>query len=380
MAEGRPGRARAITLDLPLVIAVASLSVLGLLNLRSAVSVVDISLYETQLNWFAVGGVAALAVWLFDPRAVLRYAYALYGTVLLLLILVLAVGREANQAQRWLNLGPVSLQPSEFMKIALILAIARIFHGEAGPEPRTLKDFLLPAVLTAIPTALVLKQPDLGTALIYPLILLSMATLLRTQLRSVLLAVLGIVISLPIAWSFLHEYQKDRVVTFFASFVSTEKLDVKDKAWQTVQSKIAVGSGHWFGKGFMKGTQNQLSFVPFSHTDFPFAVWGEEHGFVGSVLLLCLYLFVVLWALRISARARDRFGALVAAGLASMIFWHVTINLGMVLGLLPVVGVTLPLFSYGGSSVLANLLGVGLLLGISARRAGSPWEGLGRRA
>jgi rod shape determining protein RodA len=207
-----------------------------------------------------------------------------------------------------------------------------------------------------------------------------MATLLRTQLRSVLLAVLGIVISLPIAWSFLHEYQKDRVVTFFASFVSTEKLDVKDKAWQTVQSKIAVGSGHWFGKGFMKGTQNQLSFVPFSHTDFPFAVWGEEHGFVGSVLLLCLYLFVVLWALRISARARDRFGALVAAGLASMIFWHVTINLGMVLGLLPVVGVTLPLFSYGGSSVLANLLGVGLLLGISARRAGSPWEGLGRRA
>jgi len=265
------------------------------------------------------------------------------------------------------------------LKIALILAIARIFHGEVRPEPRTLKDFILPAALTAVPTALVLKQPDLGTSLIYPLIFFSMATVLRTRARSVLLAVLGIAVALPIAWSFLREYQKERVVTFFSALVSSEKLDVQDAAWQTTQSKIAVGSGHIFGKGFLHGTQNQLGFVPFQHTDFPFAVWSEEHGFVGVSLLMALYMFVVLWALRIASRARDRFGALVAIGVAAMLFWHVAINMGMVLGLLPVVGVTLPLFSYGGSSVLANLIGVGLLLSISARRQGSPWEGLGGR-
>ncbi|MBI5500052.1 MAG: rod shape-determining protein RodA [Deltaproteobacteria bacterium] len=374
-----PGRTRRIVLDLPLVFAVACIAVLGLLNLRSAVSVVNLTFYETQLKWFAAGGTAALVVWLVDHRVFLRYTWVAYAVVVLLLVLVLVVGRQANQAQRWLNLGPIGLQPSEFMKIAIILAVARLFHGEVRPEPRTLKDFLLPAALTAVPTALVLKQPDLGTALIYPLIFLSMAMLLRVRARSVLFAGLGIAVTVPIAWSFLHGYQKERVVTFFASLFSKEQLDVQDAAWQTTQSKIAVGSGHIFGKGFLHGTQNQLGFVPFQHTDFPFAVWGEEHGFVGVALLIALYLFVVLWALRIASRARDRFGALVAVGVAAMIFWHVAINMGMVLGLLPVVGVTLPLFSYGGSSVLANLLGVGLLLSISARRTGSPWEGLGGR-
>lgn len=369
-----PGRTRRIVLDLPLVFAVTCLGVLGLLNLRSAVSVVNLNFYETQLKWFAAGGAAAFVVWLVNHRVFLRYAYAAYGLVLVLLILVLAVGRQANQAQRWLNLGPIGLQPSEFMKIALILAVARVFHGEVRPEPRTLKDFLLPAALTGIPTALVLKQPDLGTALIYPLILLLMCTLLRTRLRSVLFAAGATAIAVPVAWSFLHGYQKERVVTFFASLFSQGKLDVRDAAWQTTQSKIAVGSGHIFGKGFLHGTQNQLGFVPFQHTDFPLAVWGEEHGFVGVLLLVVLYLFVVLWALRIAARARDRFGALVATGVAAMLFWHVAINMGMVLGLLPVVGVTLPLFSYGGSSVLANLTGIGLLLSVSARRVGSPWE------
>jgi len=374
------GRTRRIVLDLPMVFAVACIAILGLLNLRSAVSVVNLTFYETQLKWFAAGGLAAFVIWLVDHRVFLRYAYAAYGLVLVLLILVLAVGREANQAQRWLNLGPIGLQPSEFMKIVLILAIARVFHGEVRPEPRTLKDFILPAALTAIPTALVLKQPDLGTALIYPLILLSMAMILRIRGRSMLLAAGGMAVGVPVAWSFLHGYQKERVVTFFTSLFSKETLDIQDAAWQTTQSKIAVGSGHIFGKGFLHGTQNQLGFVPFQHTDFPFAVWGEEHGFVGVALLMALYLFVVLWAVRIAARARDRFGALVAIGVASMLFWHVAINMGMVLGLLPVVGVTLPLFSYGGSSVLANLIGVGMLLSVSARRSGSPWEGLGGRS
>lgn len=373
------GRQRRITIDLPLVMAVASLAVLGLLNLRSAVSVVNLQFYETQLTWFGVGGLTTLVVWLVDHRVFLRYSYASYGLVVVLLILVLAVGRQANQATRWLIVGPVSIQPSEFMKIALILSIARIFHGDVRPEPRTLKDFLLPAALTAIPTALVLKQPDLGTALIYPLILVSMVMVLRVRVRSLLLAFGGFLAALPLAWSYLHGYQRERVVTLFASLFSSEHLDVQDAAWQTTQSKIAVGSGHIFGKGFLHGTQNQLGFVPFQHTDFPFAVWGEEHGFVGSVLLMALYLFVVLWALRIASRARDRFGALVAVGVAAMLFWHVAINMGMVLGLLPVVGVTLPLFSYGGSSVLANLIGIGLLLSIAAHRSGSPWEGLGAR-
>lgn len=367
-------RGARIAADLPLLIAVASLGILGLLNLRSAVSVVNMALYETQMTWFAVGGVAALVTWLADYRVLVRYAYVAYGAVLLLLILVLAIGRESNQAQRWLHIGPLSFQPSEIMKIGLIVAIARVFHADVKAEPRTLKDFLLPAALTALPTFLVIKQPDLGTALIYPLILFSMGLVLRVRARSVLAAAVIMAVLVPVAWSYLHNYQKKRVVTFVSALFAEETLDVQKEGWQTNQSKIAVGSGHVFGKGYQKGTQNRLGYVPYQHTDFPFAVWAEEHGFVGSALLMMLYLFVILWAIRIAARSRDRFGALVAMGVAAMLFWHVAINMGMVLGLLPVVGVTLPLFSYGGTSVLANLVGVGLLLSISARRLGSAWE------
>ncbi|MDI7267805.1 MAG: rod shape-determining protein RodA [Myxococcota bacterium] len=367
-------RAGRIPADVPLLTAVASLGVLGLLNLRSAVSVVNIEFYETQMYWFAFGGFVAMVAWLADYRIFLRHAYLLYGGVLVLLILVLGVGTELNQARRWLFLGPVSFQPSEVMKIALVLAVARVFHSDVKPDPRTLKDFLLPSALAAIPTFLVIKQPDLGTALIYPLIFFSMALVLRVRGRSVAVALIAVLLLLPVGWSYLHDYQKERVVTFFASLISEEKLDVQDKGWHTVQSKIAVGSGHLFGKGFMQGTQNRMGFVPYQHTDFPFAVWAEEHGFAGSVLLVALYMFVVLWAVRIASRARDRFGALVAIGVGAMIFWHAVINIGMVLGLLPVVGVTLPFFSYGGSSVLATLIGIGLLLSVSARRLGSAWE------
>jgi rod shape determining protein RodA len=367
-------RDQRIGLDLPLVVAIGCISVLGLLNLRSAVSVVNLTYYETQLRWFGVGGLAVLVFWLIDHRVFLRFAYTAYAGVLVLLFLVLAVGREANQAQRWLHLGALSIQPSEFMKIALILSVARWFHGDVRPEPRTLKDFLLPVALTAVPTFLVVRQPDLGTALTYPIIFLSMVSVLRIRLRTILFSLAAIAVAVPIAWSFLREYQQDRVLTLFTALFAQEQLDVQGEGWQTTQSIIAVGSGGLFGKGFMRGTQNQGGFVPFQHTDFPFAVWCEEHGFVGALILGLLYLFVVLWGIRIASRARDRFAALAAVGISAMVFWHVAINLGMVLGLLPVVGVTLPLFSYGGSSVLANLIGVGILLSISARRVRAPWE------
>ena len=364
-----------------MVALIFAIALIGLATVYSATytSKGPSTLYYRQLVWLAIGVIVMLLALVVDYHTVGRYAYVLYAVSLLLLILVMAIGRTGMGAQRWLAIGPFAFQPSELAKLSVTLALARYFAEDPKRGGYDLRDLAIPGVMVLIPLLLVLKQPDLGTSLIYPLIFFSMATVLRTRARSVLLAVLGIAVALPIAWSFLHEYQKERVVTFFSALVSSEKLDVQDAAWQTTQSKIAVGSGHIFGKGFLHGTQNQLGFVPFQHTDFPFAVWSEEHGFVGVSLLMALYMFVVLWALRIASRARDRFGALVAIGVAAMLFWHVAINMGMVLGLLPVVGVTLPLFSYGGSSVLANLIGVGLLLSISARRQGSPWEGLGGR-
>lgn len=215
-----------------------------------------------------------------------------------------------------------------------------------------------------LPTALILKQPDLGTALILFLVFMTIMLLTRIRLRSFLMLVAIGAVSAPLAWHYLLKgYQKTR----FLSFLNPTH-DVLGSNWHAHQSIVAIGSGMLTGKGFLGGTQNSHGFMPDQHTDFPFPVWAEEHGFIGALLLLALYFFFVVWAVRIASVAKDRFGAIVAVGVASIVFWHVIINLGMVTGLLPVVGVTLPLFSYGGSSTLTIMLGIGLLMNISMRR------------
>jgi rod shape determining protein RodA len=352
--------------DWPLFISVALLAVIGIINLYSATSVShghgdD---YIQQIYWLVGGGILATVVAAIDYRHYERLGYALYGVGIVLLVLVFILGREIRGSSRWIYIGSYSFQPSEFMKLFLVIALAKYLHDDPRSEGRTLKNLVAPAVITAIPTALIMLQPDLGTALILILIFLSICALTHIQARSlVALAVVGAILA-PVFWGYgLRGYQNGRITAWLNP---NEKLLTDN--WDPHHARIAVGNGGWLGQGFMKGSQNQFMFLHEQHSDFPFPVFAEEWGLVGSVALVALYGFMVLWCLRVASSAKDRFGAVLAVGVGSIIFWHAVFNLGMVTGLLPVVGVTLPLFSYGGSSVMTVLIGVGLVMNVSMRR------------
>lgn len=352
------------TLDWPLIVVVLAIAVLGIVNLYSATSVSSSDLYITQLYWLAFGAGAAAIAAAIDYRYVERYAYFFYGAGVLALMAVLLFGREIQGSQRWLSLGAANLQPSELMKLLLIIGLAKYLHNDPRTEGRTLRDLIIPGAMTALPVLLILRQPDLGTSLVILLIFFTIMFMTRLTLRS-FLTLVGIgLAALPVAWAYLlHPYQRTRIVALF-----DPDFDPLGAGWHARQSLVAIGSGQLFGKGFMGSTQNQNRFLPFQNTDFPFPIFCEEHGFVGAMLLLGLFLFLVLWCLRIASRAHDRFGAVLATGVAAILFWQVFINLGMVTRLLPVAGVTLPMISYGGSSLLTVLLGVGFVLNISMRR------------
>ncbi len=254
------------------------------------------------------------------------------------------------------------------MKIFLIIALAKYLHNDPKTDGRTLKDLVIPGLLLAVPMGLILAQPDLGTALICAFIFGTIMVLTNLKLRSLFTLAVAFVLSAPLTWAYLlQDYQKGRLTAFWDRLIGNE-ADILDTGWHTHQSMVAIGSGGALGKGFLQGTQNQFRFLPDQHSDFPFSVWAEEHGFIGTALILGLYLFLVVWGLKIASQAKDRFGAVVAVGVSAMIFWQAIINVGMVSGMLPVVGMTLPLFSYGGSSVLTILMGIGLLMNVSMRR------------
>jgi rod shape determining protein RodA len=253
------------------------------------------------------------------------------------------------------------------MKVALIIALAKFLHDDTKTDGRALKDLIIPGMILAIPMGLILAQPDLGTALICAFIFGTIMVLTQLKIRSLLTLAAAFALSAPITWNYmLRDYQKGRITAFLAQWSGEQ--DIQDSGWHTHQSLVSIGSGGFWGKGFMQGTQNQYGFLPDQHSDFPFSVWAEEQGFLGTMLLLGLYLFLVLWGLRIASQAKDRFGAVCAVGVSALIFWQSVINLGMVSGMLPVVGMTLPLFSYGGSSVLTVAMGIGLLMNVSMRR------------
>jgi rod shape determining protein RodA len=250
------------------------------------------------------------------------------------------------------------------MKLALAVALAKFLHDDARGEGRSLKDLLIPALVTAVPVILILRQPDLGTAIILLLVFASTSALLRFRWRSVgaLFGIIGVV--LPLVWSYgLKDYQRQRV----SSFLNPE-ADLRGAGWQAHHARIAIGNGGLFGQGYMRGSQNQFRFLPDQYSDFPFPVFAEDWGFVGGLVLVGLYAFLSVWAIRVASQAKDRFGAVLAVGVGAMIFWQAFINLGMVVGLLPVVGVPLPLFSSGGSSIITMLMGIGLLMNVSMRR------------
>ena len=352
--------------DWVLLLTVSVLVGIGILNLYSATANwhdAATPLYMKQMLWFGGGVLLVFLICCFDYRHLEHFAIHAYIISVGLLLYVLLLGKTSMGATRWINLGFFNLQPSEVIKIVMVLVLARIFGRTAHPQGFSFAELWLPALLLLVPVALILKQPDLGTALMVAFIPLSMLLFAGLQRRTLFwLGLLGILTAVA-GWFGLHDYQKARIYTFL-----DPEADPLGSGYHIIQSKIAVGSGGFFGKGFLHGTQSQLSFLPERHTDFAFSVFAEEWGFTGSVVLLLGYLFLIVWGLYIARRAADRFGMFLAIGVTAMIFWHIIVNLGMVIGLLPVVGVPLPLFSYGGTSMVTMMTGVGLLMSVSMRR------------
>jgi rod shape determining protein RodA len=353
--------------DWPLFVMVAAIALIGVVNLYSATNAMQAQLrdiYITQIYWLTLGAGVAVLIASIDYRYYERYGWVAYGTGIVLLALVFLLGREVRGSQRWIPIGSFSLQPSELMKVFFIVALAKHLHDDPRTEGRTLKDLIIPGFILAVPLMLILAQPDLGTAVIILAIFGTIMFLTHLKLRSFITLVVSFVVSAPLTWRYLlKDYQRERMTAFL-----DPENDILGKGWHAYQAKIAIGSGGLTGKGFLQGTQVQHRFLPDAHSDFPFSVWAEEQGFIGSLVLVLLYTILVLWGLKIASEAKDRFGAVVAVGVSALIFWQTVINLGMVSGLLPVVGITLPLFSYGGSSVLTVMMGIGLLMSVSMRR------------
>jgi rod shape determining protein RodA len=344
---------------------VVLISAIGIWNLASASRTAHAPVWISQLAWMGVGTVLALFIALFDTRAFQRAAWVFYCVVLVLLLLVLVKGRVVMGARRWIGFGPANLQPSELAKLGVALALAAWFHvdAERRKDGYGLLGLIVPLVITLVPAVLTLKQPDLGTALI--ICAVGFTQILFAKVRWKTLAILAVVGvgGATFAYPHLKPYQKKRVETFL-----NPQGDARGAGYHATQSMIAVGSGQGLGKGWGQGTQKNYSFLPEQHTDFIFSVWAEEHGFVGCLLLILLYFALVTSAVDIAGNARDRFASFLAIGITGMLFWQVAINVGMVIGMLPVVGVTLPLMSYGGSSVLTIFMAVGLLANVWMRR------------
>jgi rod shape determining protein RodA len=343
------------------------LALAGVVNLMSAASSDAGGMAPAavrQLAWIGMGLLVMFIALVPDYRRLERAGPFIYVAGIVALLAVLAVGPIIKGAQRWLILGPVRLQPSELFKIIMVVVFARLLARRQSNASLGLVDLILPAVILGAPAFLILKQPDLGTAMLVVLTSMSFLLIVPVRLRTVATLGIGGIAFVSVAWSFyLHDYQKQRISTFL-----NPDLDRLGTAYHAIQSQIAVGSGGLFGKGWGDGSQTQLDFLPEQQTDFVFSVLGEEWGFVGASVILLIYVGLMIRGLMIARASKDLFGAYLAIGVTGMFFWAGTINVGMVIGVLPVVGVPLPLFSYGGSSLLTCMLGIGLLMNVSMRR------------
>ncbi len=347
-----------------LLINLIAICLIGLLNLYSASIAKNSNLYIHQLYYFLLNIPLMTIVMAVDYRLLDRFAYFIYLLAIFLLILVLFKGKVVGGSQRWLDLKVVSFQPSEFAKVAVIIALAHYFHHHKSRGSYNLRELVKPFILIAIPVTLILKEPDLGTGILVFAIAISMVLFVRVRLYSLLqLAILGLAGS-AVAWFWvLKAYQKRRIFAFL-----NPGGDLLGANYHSRQSMIAVGSGKFWGKGLTEGTQTQLRFLPEQHTDFIFSVWAEEWGFLGATLLLLLFLTLITQIIYVGRNARDKFGILLCVGIAAMVFWHLIVNICMVTRLIPVVGVTLPFMSYGGSSLTMFLLLIALCLNISCRK------------
>tara|TARA_Y100000588_G_scaffold335186_1_gene375210 strand:- start:105 stop:1247 length:1143 start_codon:yes stop_codon:yes gene_type:complete len=310
-----------------------------------------------QMFLFSLGMLLMVLVAIIDIRFWLKLSYLVYGFNLSLLLIVEVLGSVGMGAQRWLDVGLFQFQPSETMKIALVMALARYFHGLETYDVRRIRFLVVPLLLIAIPLILVLRQPDLGTAGVLGLLGAMMLWLAGIRLWHFFGFALCVFASIPIGWQFLHAYQKQRVMTFL-----DPASDPLGSGYHIIQSKIAMGSGGVFGKGFLSGTQSHLNFLPEKQTDFIFTMLAEEFGFIGGTTLIGLYTILICYCVFIAYSCRSKFGRLIAMGLVANFFLYVFINIAMVTGLVPVVGVPLPLISNGGTALLTVLIGFGLIM------------------
>jgi rod shape determining protein RodA len=353
-----------LNFDWILFLAVMVIASIGVVTIYSATAA---PFYIKQMIWVAIGLISLFLILSIDYRKISRYSYPLYGLSILLLILVLFIGKSGMGAQRWFSIGPISFQPSELAKVTLIIALAR-FLSEERKGPLSIKHLLLPGFFfLLLPLILVLKQPDLGTALLIIVVFITMVLMAGIRWRSLLFLILPAILTSPawggFLWGSLKDYQKNRILVFL-----DPDVDPLGISYHIAQSKIAIGSGKIFGKGYLAGTQGQLRFLPERHTDFIFSVFAEEWGFIGSIFLLSLYLFLILWGIEIANKAKDRLGSLMAIGVVSVISFYVIVNIGMTVGLMPVVGIPLPFLSYGGTSVVTAFMSIGILMNVKMRR------------
>jgi len=353
--------------DWRLVAATSAILLIGLVSLYSVAGGGTTPIYQRQFYWMLLGWATFGLMTVVDYRVLARYAYVGYGVVMLLLMLVLVVGRSSQGAQRWLSVGGLSIQPSELAKLAVLFVLASYFAERRVVGGYRIAQLTVPMLLVLAPLVLVMKQPDLGTALTLLFLFLAMVAVVGIRSRTLVVGALLFVMLFPFLWQgvwhSLKDYQRARLVTFL-----DPSADPLGKSYHLMQSKIAIGSGGWFGKGFQEGTQSQLKFLPEAHTDFVFSVLAEEWGFIGAIVVIGLYLTVLLLGMDAAIRARDMLGSLLAVGVVAMIGFNLIINVAMTSGLLPVVGIPLPLMSYGGTAMVVTMTGLGVVMNVRIRR------------
>lgn len=348
-----------------LMLAILGIGVLSIYSVTQGQQSGNTPFYLKQLMWIGLGAAAFLIMWASDYHDLARFAYPAYAFILLMLVFVLFEGRTSKGAQRWIAMGPLSFQPSEFAKLILVLVLAHYYSK--APRVGWLQRVIVPGLLVLPGLLLILKQPDLGSGLSFVAVYAAMLLMVGVRSQAIGFILLFGIMLFPFAWEgvwgSLHDYQRQRIMAFV-----DPGYDPGGKGYHALQSKIAIGSGELLGKGLHGGTQSQLKFLPEGHTDFVFAVFAEEWGFLGVMVLLGLFVGLIWLSLEIASKAKDQLGALLAAGIVAMLCFCVVVNIGMTAGMFPIVGIPLPLVSYGGSATIMTMASLGLLLNVKRKR------------
>lgn len=344
-------------------LALLGLASAGLLAIWSTTEGTSLNSYlGRQVLYLSAALLAFLILLYFDYHLYSDYITLIYVVAMVVLCAVLIMGKTVHNNKSWIAVGPVQVQPSELVKVVVILALAK-YYSESDREYLDLNELFVGGLIVAVPMVLVVLEGDLGTAVTFAPIYLALSFLAGLKKKHLIVMVLALAVAAPAGWFLLKDYQKGRIETVF-----NPATDPHRRGYQTIQSEIAIGSGRFMGKGFKQGTQGQLGFLPARHTDFIFAVLAEERGFVGSIVLLSLFLFVTMRMLRAAREAKDKVGAMIIVGVLGLFLFHIFINVGMVLGLLPIAGIPLPLVSAGGSSLIASFAAMSLCMNIKMRR------------